>query len=298
MTISVEIGNWFPAPAEAVRPAFAIGDVHGRDDLFQPLIEAIEGIAWQDDLSNALLVALGDYIDRGPGSISALKRALDPETSSKVEFISLPGNHEQYLWAFLGAEGERRAEILESWLDNGGTDVARELRFDPKDVHLNIEAFSNAIRAELGDERLQRFGSMSNHVRIGRYLFVHAGIHPEIGLSMLGRDWRTLPLSWVDEDADPLWIRGPFLTYEGEHEDGVVVVHGHTPRREVELFANRIGIDTRAYDTGRLTAVQLLGSKVRFIQAVGEPRASPWIIGPTQTSSEKGLSRCPRDHKI
>ncbi len=118
-------------------------------------------------------------------------------------------------------------------------------------------------------ERLERFFAMQNHVRLGQYLFVHAGIHPDLGLAMLKRDWSKRPSRWVEEDEDPLWIRGPFLTYEGAHEEGVVVIHGHTPRPDVELRANRINIDTRAYDTGRLTAVQLQGSKLRFIQSVG-----------------------------
>jgi hypothetical protein len=34
--LSIEIGDGLPAPATAVRPMFAIGDVLGRDDLFAP----------------------------------------------------------------------------------------------------------------------------------------------------------------------------------------------------------------------------------------------------------------------
>jgi serine/threonine protein phosphatase 1 len=36
-----------------------------------------------------------------------------------------------------------------------------------------------------------------------------------------------------------------------------VVVHGHTIRPEVEIRANRIGIDTGAYRTGVLTALAI-----------------------------------------
>ena len=70
----------------------------------------------------------------------------------------------------------------------------------------------------------------------------------------------------LDEDRDPLWVRGPFLTYDGEHDDGIIVVHGHTPRSEAELLGNRIGIDTGAYFSGRLTCVQLMGERLRLIQ--------------------------------
>lgn len=87
---------------------------------------------------------------------------------------------------------------------------------------------------------------------------------------MLKRDWGTLPSSPEEEDEDPLWIRGPFLTYEGQHQDGVIVIHGHTPRLEVEFLPNRINVDTRAYNSGRLTTIQLNGQQLRFIQAVSK----------------------------
>jgi serine/threonine protein phosphatase 1 len=277
--VSVEIGEWLPAPAQALRPAFAIGDIHGRDDLFGPLVEAIEGVVLQDNLRDALLVTLGDYIDRGPGSIKALNRALDGCENTVMSMVPLPGNHEQFLHAFLHSEGYERTNIREIWFDNGGTDVARELGFEPDKIYIHGETFARVISRAIGEERLERFSAMRNHVRVGKYLFVHAGIHPDLGLAMLHRDWGKLPQSWAEEDEDPLWIRGPFLTYAGEHEGGVIVVHGHTPRPEIELCANRINLDTRAYETGRLSAVQLLGSKLRFIQAVGEPRASAWIRG-------------------
>jgi len=142
--------------------------------------------------------------------------------------------------------------------------------------------FSAAIVNALGRRRLHRFLSMPNHVRMGNYLFVHAGIHPQLGLSMLDRDWRKLPSSGADEDADPLWIRGPFLTYEGKHQEGVIVVHGHTPRDDVELLANRIGIDTRAYDSGRPHGRTADGSQRSVYTSRGQAprvRADPHFVG-------------------
>lgn len=71
----------------------------------------------------------------------------------------------------------------------------------------------------------------------------------------------------TNDDTDPLWVRGPFLIHEADHEEGAVIVHGHTPHKTVELRPNRIGIDTGAYSTGKLSAVQLVGPRLRFIQA-------------------------------
>ena len=83
------------------------------------------------------------------------------------------------------------------------------------------------------------------------YLFVHAGIVPNRPLS-------------EQPDRALIWIREEFLEHEGDH--GFIVVHGHTPHRDVEDLPNRINLDTRAVNSGVLTAVALEGNERRFIQ--------------------------------
>jgi serine/threonine protein phosphatase 1 len=87
--------------------------------------------------------------------------------------------------------------------------------------------------------------------REGDYLFVHAGIRP-------GR-----PLDAQDPE-DLLWIRGEFLFSELDH--GAVIVHGHTISDEPQIRPNRIGIDTGAFVTGRLTALALEGTRRDILQ--------------------------------
>jgi serine/threonine protein phosphatase 1 len=266
MSIATKIGEWQTAPAAASRPVFAIGDVHGRADLFEPLISAILGIVDKEKLDKVLLVTLGDYVDRGPAGLVVLKRVLDGIRHPKVEAVCLPGNHEQFLRHFLESKGAERSDILCSWLENGAGAIARELGLSAAKA-LDPDAFVAALASDLGIERVERLFKLSNHYRLDQYLFVHGGIHPQFGLAALKRDWRRLPKSGLDEDRDPLWVRGPFLTYDGEHEDGIIVVHGHTPRKDAELLGNRIGIDTGAYFSGRLTCVQLFQDRMRLIQA-------------------------------
>jgi serine/threonine protein phosphatase 1 len=88
-------------------------------------------------------------------------------------------------------------------------------------------------------------------VSFGDYLFVHAGVRPGVPLS-------------AQSEADLVWIRGPFLNHSEPF--GKVVVHGHTPEREPVMRPNRIGIDTGAVFTGRLTALRLQGSALDFLQ--------------------------------
>ena len=265
MALAPTIGDWQSAPATASRPVFASGDIHGRNDLFEPLIAAILRIVDEEYLEGVVLVTLGDYIDRGPEGLSVLKRVLDGIKHPKVESICLPGNHEQFLRHFLESKGAERQDILWNWLDNGGSALARELGLSEANAS-DPDVFVTAIASDLGMGRIEKLFKLGNHYRLGQYLFVHGGIHPQFGLAALRRDWRRLPRSGLDEDRDPLWVRGPFLTYDGEHDEGIIVVHGHTPRSEAELLGNRIGIDTGAYFSGRLTCVQLLGDRMRLIQ--------------------------------
>ena len=80
---------------------------------------------------------------------------------------------------------------------------------------------------------------------------MHAGIRPGI------------PLAEQTED-DFLWIREPFLASTKDH--GCVVVHGHSVCMRPEMLANRIGIDTGAYDTGVLTSLVLQGEGQWLLQ--------------------------------
>ena len=86
-------------------------------------------------------------------------------------------------------------------------------------------------------------------VRIGGYLFVHAGFRPGMPVAQQHRD-------------DMLWIREEFLSVRGEF--GGIVVYGHTPSPTPVIKDNRIGIDTGAYATGKLTLAVFEGDVRRF----------------------------------
>lgn len=62
---------------------------------------------------------------------------------------------------------------------------------------------------------------------------------------------------------DMMWIREPFLSSRANH--GVVVVHGHTPKREPIVHPNRIAIDTGAVLGGALTCLVLEGDMLGFM---------------------------------
>ena len=86
----------------------------------------------------------------------------------------------------------------------------------------------------------------------GDYAFVHAGIRADAPLD-------------AQSERDLLWIREEFLEVTDGFEK--VIVHGHTPVVEPFLGADRISVDTGAYATGVLSAVRLMGTGRRIIQA-------------------------------
>ena len=86
---------------------------------------------------------------------------------------------------------------------------------------------------------------------IGDYAFVHAGVRPDTPLDR-------------QKTADLRWIREAFLDDRTDH--GVVVVHGHTISPALDIQPYRIGVDTGAYDGGRLTALGLESSSRWTVQ--------------------------------
>ncbi len=81
-------------PTEHVRPSvigrltYAVGDIHGRDDLFGKMVERIRSdSALQGE--RPVIVLLGDYIDRGASSRDVLDRILDLEKTLVREFFSV-----------------------------------------------------------------------------------------------------------------------------------------------------------------------------------------------------------------
>ena len=84
-------------------------------------------------------------------------------------------------------------------------------------------------------------------------MFVHAGVRPSVPLD-------------EQRPADLLWIRHEFLRAQTPFEK--IVVHGHTPETEPVVRSNRIGIDTGAVFTGRLTALRLETGTRMFLQIV------------------------------
>ena len=108
----------------------------------------------------------------------------------------------------------------------------------------------NEFRVRLPAEHLNFLQSLKSYYTAGDYLFVHAGLRPGVSLE-------------EQSNRDMLWIREEFL--EDTAPFAQMIVHGHTPMDAVHYDDRRIGLDTGAFLTGRLTAARLIGTDVAFL---------------------------------
>lgn len=228
---------------------YAIGDIHGRSDLLARLLDMIRDDAAAAPETDRTIVYLGDLVDRGMDSRGVVEMVLQgpPEGFQAIHIL---GNHEAAMLDFL-----EDSSIGPHWMLNGGdmTLYSYGVAVPRPGSGQGTEFVQarNALAERLPPAHLGFLKSMVLAMPIGGYLFVHAGIRPG------------LPLD-EQRPEDLLWIREPFLS--SDQDLGHVVVHGHTISDKVTERRNRIGIDTGAYHSGRLTCLVLAGGSRTYLQ--------------------------------
>jgi len=241
-------GNGVAAVPDGIR-LYVIGDIHGRADLLRWLHIRIKADASDRPAStSAILVYLGDYVDRGPGSqdvIDILVHNRFPE----FERIFLKGNHDDALLQFLEdpATGS-------GWFAMGGLQTLLSYSVSvPSGVATpeRLEDVRRGLKAALPKAHLDFLSRLELSYEAGDYFFAHAGILPNRSLAR-------------QDPADFLWGDKAFLRSKKMHEK--IIVHGHFVSSEPDVRANRIGIDTGAYFSNQLTCLVLEGQSRRFLQ--------------------------------
>ncbi|MBI1217015.1 MAG: serine/threonine protein phosphatase [Rhodobacteraceae bacterium] len=253
-----------PAPPRSVGPAvfeppcpdqplYVIGDIHGRIDLLDRLLEKIEddagALVAEMPGADPRLIFVGDYIDRGDHSRAVLERVYHLHKEGDGRVICLQGNHEKLMLDFIDIpeKGPR-------WLRHGGLQTLMSLG--------------------LG-------GALAEGMDADELIALSRDVHRVLPDGV--EDWlRDLPLSWqsgsvwtVHAGADPtkpmaeqasrvlLWGHRDFDTVP--RSDGAWVVHGHTVVDAAIAAEGRISIDTGGVYTGRLSAARILPGSVRFL---------------------------------
>jgi serine/threonine protein phosphatase 1 len=236
--------NQGPRVPDGVR-VYAIGDIHGRADLLDQLLERVDADLATNPVAHSIEIFLGDYIDRGPSSRQVLDRLVARNRTHHTVFLK--GNHETFLANFVA-----NPAVLYDWQHLGGLETLMSYGITPS---INADAITQLQLAATFDRVLpeshrQLLGNMKLSYTCGDFFFVHAGVRPGIPFEK-------------QREEDLLWIRGEFLNCEDDF--GKFIVHGHTPVPQPDIRTNRINIDTGAYATGQLTCLILEGGKMSLI---------------------------------
>lgn len=237
---------------------YAVGDIHGCASLLDEMHHAIEQDMQNGPVDQPCIVYLGDYIDRGPDSAGVLSRLTTAwNCKDGITRSFLEGNHDNFAKSFLKGDRHTGAFWLEA--EQGGRETLKSYGIEDIPVYKDdleremaflISDFNKAAREKGHVDFLE---SLDVYKKIGGYLFVHAGIMPNVPLEQQKAQYLTR-------------IRGPFLTHDGDF--GMRAVHGHsmTLGGKPVVKSNRIAVDTGAYQTGILTCAVLEGQGARFLQ--------------------------------
>lgn len=202
---------------------FAIGDIHGEITLLRRLIDKL-ALTPEDRL-----VFLGDYIDRGEDSRAVIDYCLELAALHPCTFLK--GNHEDMLLDYLEEECARYGPL--TYLLNGGWATLESYR----------AADAAELRRAMPPAHREFLHSLLERWEDERYIYVHAG----------------LPLGPERPERHPsyLWVREEFIYSPASF--GKKVIFGHTPQGRPLIMENKIGVDTGAYWSGVLTALELPG---------------------------------------
>lgn len=235
---------------------YAIGDVHGCAKRLRRLHDQIiEHIQRVGSPGEATVVHLGDYVDRGPDSKGVIDACIDFEKEGKeqgFQTVFLMGNHEDmFLDAYRGSNLGRE---MYSYLMNGGREAIQSYTGND-----SLENWRDSIPQEhIEWIRSLRLDYWADEDKL---YFVHAGIDPH-----------TFPDC---SDNVKIWTRNhvvdDYVDWEAnEALDGVMVVHGHTPNRMLQIEydeGRRLNLDTGAVYGGKLTCgIIIPGQKPEYIQ--------------------------------
>lgn len=210
----------------------AIGDIHGCARALDALLDHIE------PRSDDWIVALGDYVDRGPDSRGVIDRLI--RLSRECRLTALLGNHDQmFLEARPGGRYSMSADPDRHaiWLGFGG-DATLASYGDSGDLS-RVPADHFAFL-----ERCPEWHETETH------LFAHANYLAEVPM-----------------EEQPEWV----LRWEslrervpGPHVSGKVVVLGHTSQKHGEILdlGHLVCIDTYCHGGRYLTAFDVESGRV------------------------------------
>ncbi|MGO4855109.1 metallophosphoesterase [Phaeovulum sp. W22_SRMD_FR3] len=238
---------------------YAVGDIHGEARLYRQLEQmiladmAMEAAPGAPAVTDAVVILLGDLIDRGPDSAALIDHLLAPAPRG-LRRIVLRGNHEDMALRYLDNPTPDAA-----WLQHGGAETLASYGL-AADERLGYGLPSRQMRMRLDvhlpEDHRAFLSQLPHFVQTPEYYFCHAGPEPDLGLTE--QRPRTL-----------MWSRG-FADDNLAAPDGLgqrLVVHGHMPVTSPVLRDWRLNLDTGACFGGPLSAARLIPGQMPHVIA-------------------------------
>jgi serine/threonine protein phosphatase 1 len=208
---------------ENTKTTWVIGDIHGMLDPLRALINRLDN----EQLDKFIFT--GDYIDHGPSS----KAVIDLIMSLGDKAVTLIGNHEHLLLQTLFDETFKERWGNRIWEENAAESTVRSFGYpDIETFAANVDPKYLDFFKKLKCFHVENFSDDKNEIK---FLFVHAGVMPELSLAeqMSATDYLSHNAMmdahrlWIEDSF--IWVRSDFFNADPSHWEGYVVVHGHTP---------------------------------------------------------------------
>lgn len=227
---------------------YAVGDIHGHLDKLRLAHARIAADRRRTGDHVAPVVHVGDLVDRGPDSRGVIEYLMRGQQAG-ARWTVLKGNHDRMFAGYLDDPRHRDPGLrsVYSYFHPaiGGNATLASYGVEAQEGD-EVEAHAEAV-ARVPEAHRRFLRTLPLFRRLGEVILVHAGIRPGV------------PLDRQSED-DLVWIRAPFLDFEGDH--GALVVHGHTAIPQATHYGNRVNIDSRGGYDGPVTAVVIEGRAV------------------------------------
>lgn len=195
----------------------AISDIHGCVNTFRVLLEEQIRLTRQDEL-----YLLGDYVDRGPDSKGILDLILSMQHDG-YQLHCLMGNHEAMM-----LNAWKDEEDVSIWMQNGG--------------RTTLESFGVEDVEEIADKYFFLLRNFRYFIEVDNYILVHAGLN----FKSFGVNDETNFLWKVTQPfkdfKSMMWIRDWYPDLDKEWLRDRVIIHGHTPMGEDQIWRMFYGL--------------------------------------------------------
>lgn len=267
---------------------WTIGDIHGRNDLLQPLLKKL----FDDeklDLTQDKLVFLGDMIDRGKDSKGVIETIKSLCENYPNNVFALQGNHEELA---LNACARRRYDDIYLWEINGGDTTIESYKLKSDNPEDNI----TPSMIFMNYDHLEWIAKLPLQLEFDGFFFSHAAVPKEEYRASrdVGQSFSRSELTWTrtrsEEEEDEL---------SRVFDNGVIGVCGHNhalsykpgPIMEPRFYDHYIFADAGCgcYKKAPLVAIECKSRKVIYewpVEAQGSTQSMCSTKGCNQASLE------------